>query len=271
MRHLQNLHTHSVYCDGVDTPEVLIRTAMEKGFESLGFSGHSPMWYSPYKTVTVEKTEVYKQKISQLKEEYKTTFPIYLGLEVDMYADIDMTGYDYLIGSVHYLKLGDDYVGFDRPLDVVRNVIHTHFGGDGLAFAKAYYEAMAQLPQYGKFDIIAHFDLITKNIEAAPLFDESSTDYLRYATDAMEALRGKIPFFEVNTGAISRGYRTMPYPSVPLVKELKSRGFGAIISSDCHDARHLDLGFEEARKILEECGFTERYILTESGFEAVAL
>ena len=72
MKHLQNLHTHSVYCDGADTPEVLIRTAMEKGFESLGFSGHSPMWYSPYKTVTVEKTEAYKQKISQLKEEYKT-------------------------------------------------------------------------------------------------------------------------------------------------------------------------------------------------------
>ena len=271
MQHLQNLHTHTTYCDGADTPEEMIRFALEKGFESLGFSGHSPMWYSPYKLITPEKTEAYKREITALKEKYESTFPLYLGLEVDMYSGVDMTGYDYLIGAVHYLKCGEDYVGFDRPLDVVQAVIDTYFGGNGLAFAKAYYEAMAQLPQYGNFDIIAHFDLVAKNIEAAPLFDESSVEYLRYATDAMDALRGKIPFFEVNTGAMSRGYRTTPYPSVALIKEFKKRGFGAIISSDCHDGRHLDLGFEDSRNLLAECGFAERYILTENGFKAVAL
>ena len=34
MKHMQNLHTHTIYCDGVNTPEELIQEAMRKGFES---------------------------------------------------------------------------------------------------------------------------------------------------------------------------------------------------------------------------------------------
>ena len=36
----QNLHTHTVYCDGNDTPEEMVLTAIEKHFDILGFSGH---------------------------------------------------------------------------------------------------------------------------------------------------------------------------------------------------------------------------------------
>ena len=39
----QNLHTHTVFCDGRDTPEELITHAISLGFESLGFSKHSHM------------------------------------------------------------------------------------------------------------------------------------------------------------------------------------------------------------------------------------
>ena len=43
----QNLHTHGVLCDGKDDYESTIRRAMELGFSSIGFSGHSYMSYSP--------------------------------------------------------------------------------------------------------------------------------------------------------------------------------------------------------------------------------
>ena len=94
---------------------------------------------------------------------------------------------------------------------------------------------------------------------------------LSAALEAAHALAGKIPFFEVNTGAIARGYRTTPYPSLFLMKELKRLGFGAVISSDCHDRRYLDCAFDAAAESVRACGFTERYILTASGFTAVAL
>ena len=100
--------------------------------------------------------------------------------------------------------------------------------------------------------------LITKNIEIIPFFDMYSKEYINAAVEAMEALQGKIPFFEMNTGAISRGYRTTPYPTIPLLKELKRLGFGAIISSDCHDGTYLDHGFDTCREMLKEAGFGEK-------------
>ena len=56
-----------------------------------------------------------------------------------------------------------------------------------------------------------------------------------------------------------------------LLKEFREMKFGAVISSDCHNGQLLDCGFEEARSILDLCGFTERYVLTDTGFAAVAL
>lgn len=229
------------------------------------------MPYSMYKKITPETTEAYKREVSALKEKYRGEFPIYLGLEVDMYSGVDMTGYDYLIGTVHYLKKGDGYVGFDRSPEVVQQAIDEHYGGDGMTFARAYYEAVANLPKYGDFDIIGHFDLLAKNLEVIPYFDEHSPEYLSLAKETISALKGKIPLFEVNTGAMARGYRSIPYPIPELVKEFKAQGFGAVISSDCHDGRYLAHGFEEARELLLTCGFTERYILTENGFRAAEL
>lgn len=267
----QNLHTHTTWCDGVDTPEEMIRIALSKGFDSLGFSGHSYNPRSPYSHVTEETTQAYKKEILELKEKYSREIKLYLGLEVELCGAADLRDYDYLIGAVHYVPWEEEWLAFDRTAEVVRELIDTRFGGDSLAYARRYYETLATLPQYGEFDIIGHFDILTKHVENISMFDMEDRRYISYATDAMDALRGKIPLFEVNTGAMARGYRTAPYPTATLLRELRSRGFGAVISSDCHDGRYLDHWFQEAEALLAACGFRERYVLTDEGFAPVAL
>ncbi len=271
MTYKQNLHTHSCYCDGRDTPEEIIETAIQKGFHSIGFSGHSYMAHSTYASasITLERTELYKVEVQRLKEKYKGQFPIFLGLEVDLHSEVDLEGYDYLIGSFHYFKLGEEYVGFDRSPEECRRIVDTYFGGDGLAFAKEYYRQIVALPEKANFDILGHFDLIAKNIEADRFFDPESPEYLEAAIGAIKALAGKIPYFEVNTGCIARGYRSYPYPSLSLIKELQRYGFKPVITSDCHNREDLDCGFAEAERLLKESGFTAYYILTEDGFRAV--
>ena len=266
MKYLQNLHTHCTYCDGKDTPEEMIAYALEKGFDSLGFSSHSFAYYSNYGIITKEKIDEYRKVIPELKKKYADRIKIYMGIEYEMYCEEDQTGYDYLIGAAHYLKHPDGWVDFDRNGDWVQGLIDKFYGGDGLAFAKAYYETVADMPNWGKFDIVAHFDIISKNIETHPFFDPESKEYLSYALGAMEALRGKIPFFEVNTGAISRGYRTSPYPTATMLKHFKEMGFNAVISSDCHDGRYLDCHFKESAELLKACGFKEKFVLTDQGF-----
>lgn len=267
----QNLHTHTTWCDGIDTPEEMIGHALSKGFDSLGFSGHSPNPWSTYTHVTEETTRAYREEILRLKQRYSDKIKLYLGLEVEICGSADLQGYDYLIGAVHYLPFGQEWVAFDRSAASVRELIDTRFGGDGMAFARKYFETASTMPQYGNFDIIGHFDIHTKHIETLAMFDMEDKRYLAYATDAMDALRGKIPLFEVNTGAMARGYRTAPYPTATLLREFRKRGFGAVISSDCHDGRCLDFGFDAAEALLRECGFRERYVLTDAGFVAVGL
>ena len=37
-----NYHTHTILCDGKDTAEEIIIEAIARGFETIGFSAHSP-------------------------------------------------------------------------------------------------------------------------------------------------------------------------------------------------------------------------------------
>ena len=61
---------------------------------------------------------------------------------------------------------------------------------------------------------------------------------------------GDKPVFEINTGAISKGYRTTPYPSADQIAYIKSKGGVLILSSDSHAAGTICYGFEEFGKIL---------------------
>ena len=272
MLYPQNLHTHGILCDGKNEYEDTIQKAIEIGFTSIGFSGHS---YTPYSNglycMTPEGTEQYKRKIALLKECYKEKIDVFCGLEFDIYSEDTMQDYDYIIGTLHYLKLGNKFVGLDRSADAVKELIDTHFDGNGLNYVKAYYEQLARLPQYGKFDIVGHFDLVTKHSESHSFFEESSEEYKKYAKECLYTLAEKIDVFEVNTGAIARGYRTTPYPSSFLLKEIKKAKKNIIISSDCHDNNFLNYKFDNAIQLCRECGFREVQVLTKEGFKGIAL
>ena len=114
MNPIQNLYTHTTFCDGVNTVEQMIKSAIDKNFKSIGFSSHSYTTYSAQYTMPIEKTNEYKSEVRRLKEKYKGIIDVFLGLELDAYSDVDQSGYDYIIGSLHCLKMGEELVGFDR-------------------------------------------------------------------------------------------------------------------------------------------------------------
>ena len=271
MNTLQNLHQHTTFCDGKDTPEEVVLTAIEKGFGGIGFSGHCYMEYAKYYSMSLESTREYRKEIARLKEKYADQIDVFCGLEFDLCCPERPEGYDYVIGSLHGLRFdGVDYE-FDGIAEHFQHMIDTHFAGDGNAFAREYYRQLAWLPDFGDCDIIGHFDLITKHRDSIQFFDSDTKEYRHAAIEAAEALAGRIPYFEVNTGAIARGYRTTPYPDPFIIKELKRLGFGAVISSDCHQKHLIDCYFKEAEELLKSCGYKERHILTKEGFVPVSL
>jgi len=263
---LQNLHTHSSYCDGRDTPREMIEAAIRLGFDSLGFSSHANSTSSLGSIM--RDVDGYHKEITALKAEYSGRIKIYLGTELDRYSEgcIPDFKYDYLIGSTHSTKVGDEHIFYDMGLDVAEDAINRVLGGDSEEYFRLYYRTVAEMPSHIPMDIVGHFDLLTKYSEEKKLFDEDSRAYRSAALEALSAVREKCELFEVNTGAIGRGYRTTPYPAPFILDEMRRLDCKLILSSDCHDSRKLDCNFKETLEYIKAHGFGELYYLTDSGF-----
>ena len=80
MTPLSNLHTHTVYCDGKNTAEELIRRAVELGWKSIGFSGHAYTACDTAYCMSRENTALYQQEILTLREKYRDAIQVYLGM-----------------------------------------------------------------------------------------------------------------------------------------------------------------------------------------------
>lgn len=258
-----NLHTHSTFCDGKNTPEEIVIKAMEKGFSAIGFSGHA---YTGFDVrYCMRDTEGYIAEINRLKQVYGGDIEIYLGMEEDAFAETDRSRLDYIIGSSHYFCVDGRYYPIDSSYDYFKKCLEV-FKYDCVSLAETYYSSFVKYIKSRKPDIIGHFDLITKFDELdVSLFLENG-EYKKiaenYALQAAEA--GCI--FEVNTGAISRGMRKTPYPSKELLYALKKQDAGLILSSDSHVTDTLDFGFEEATAYLRDIGFKHLYTLSRSEF-----
>ena len=89
---LSNLHTHSTFCDGRNTPEEIVLAAIDKGFSSIGFSGHG---YTPYDLrYCMKDTEGYIAEINRLKTKYQGRIKILLGIEEDAFAPAYRKNFD---------------------------------------------------------------------------------------------------------------------------------------------------------------------------------
>ena len=84
MKNKQNLHIHSTWSDGKNTPRELIEEAIAKGFDSIGFSEHSSMYFRHIsQQLYISDMEPYKQEIRRLKAEYKGKIDVFCGLEFE--------------------------------------------------------------------------------------------------------------------------------------------------------------------------------------------
>lgn len=261
---LTNYHTHSTFCDGKNSPEEIVRYAIDKGFVAIGFSGHG---YTPYDLrYCMKDTETYASTVLQLKEKYKDKIQVYLGVEEDAFAPVDRSLFDYIIGSSHYYHVKDKYYPIDSSIDYFRKCIEV-FEGDAERMAEEYFSAFCNYILTRKPDIIGHYDLITK-------FDEKHTDlflgnakYHAIVKKYTKIIASDGHIFEANTGAIARGLRTSIYPAENLLYIIKNSDSGLILASDSHTVETLDAHFDETRAFLKDIGFEYIYFLLDGRFQ----
>ena len=132
-----NCHTHTVFCDGKNTPEEMVLAAIDKGFSCLGFSFHSPMKDNAFWTIRPEKIPEYTAEIRRLQTQYADRIEILSGIELDSnYTLVDPNDYDYVITSVHQLTDGTAFCDVDDTADKLQTCCKDWFGGDWLQLAE---------------------------------------------------------------------------------------------------------------------------------------
>ena len=261
----QNLHTHTLFDDGKNSPDDMAEAAIRAGFHSLGFSGHSTVPYD--NDWTLKDIPAYLQAITDAKCRFAGKLDIYNGLEWDIISKQDLSPYEYIIGSIHHITIGDEYPSIDDTVEVADDCLARYFDGDKNSMIQAYFAQYDYLAGCDFVDIIGHFDLLNKFSR----FDEDSPLYKDCAMAALEKLAAKDKIFEVNTGAMSRGYRTVPYPNVFLLKELQAKKCRVLISSDAHSTNAIGYAFSDMAELLVSLGFHEAWYYTPEGFKPFAL
>lgn len=250
---LADFHAHTNYCDGDNTPEEMVRAAAEKGLAAFGLSGHGYTPFDESYCMSLEEEAAYEREVRNLTAEYAGRMEVLCGAEQDCLAGRPTRDWDYVIGSVHYIDCsgeGGGIVPIDESREIWLDTAERIFGGDVYGMIERFYETAAQVCDRTGADIIGHLDLITKYNTGGEgggkgeLFDEGHPRYVaawRKAVDRL--LEAGVPF-EINTGGISRGYRSDAYPAGPIREYIAERGGRFIFSSDSHNTETLCRRFE---------------------------
>ena len=241
----KDLHMHTCYCDGADAPEEMVRSAIEKGLHTVGISSHSYTFFDESYCMQKEEVPRYLAECRYLRAKYFDRIHVLCGVEQDYYSDYPTDEFDYVIGSVHYVKVEDEYIPVDESISILKDAVYNHFGGDIYALCELYFATVADVVNKTDCDIIGHFDLISKFIEREPLFDIHHPRYVAAWQKAVDQLLQHDVPFEINTGAISRGYRTSSYPNEEMIAYIKAHGGRFVLSSDAHSTKDIAFRFEE--------------------------
>ncbi len=297
---IASVHNHSTYCDGKHTLRQMAEKACELGLKTLGMSGHATMPTDMSYCMTKAGSVAYAKELLELKAEFAPRLEILLGIEWDFLCENDVfnveqkkfpdfsamqkAGFalDYWVGSVHYFQEGDKKpYPIDNSIEEMQEAINVLYNGDAYLAVEAYFENVAKMAQM-KPTVLGHFDLIKKLNKPCNLlnkeqktnenkstsyviFDETAPRYVSAALKALKMARDNDCLIEINTGAVSRGYRDDFYPSDFLLEEWHKLGGKITITADAHSAENLCFGFAQAAACAKKAGFTHQYVIHSGG------
>ncbi len=270
---LFDLHTHTVFCDGKNTAEEMVQAAIAKGCKTIGFSGHAPVMANGDTDwcMSNDILSVYRKEVLDLKAKYADQIEVALGLELDYFFSEVPISLEYSIGSVHYVKKNGEWIPVDATPEIIHDAVTRLYEGDYMAYARDFFSLEAEVVNQTHCDIVGHFDLLTKFNEKYPYLNESDPIYQGYACEALDCLLKQDVLIEINTGAISRGWRNTPYPADFILKRIAEKNGRVILNSDAHSTKHICFQFDRAIEFARACGIRELWGYQNQTFQPISI
>jgi histidinol-phosphatase (PHP family) len=252
----------------------VLEAAAAAGYHTFGVSEHAPRSQERFLHPTEREKgydipqlhaefEAYAKAIDHLAGEFADRLVVLRGFEAEViptagYRDEmlgirERFGFDYMVGSVHYV----DETSIDGPKTDFETVL-ARSGGLERAAVK-YYEAVAEMVEALRPEVVGHLDLIRRNAEPDAKLD---TPAIRKAAGlALEAVHAYGCILDLNTAGYRKGLGS-PYPAPWLLRQAHEMGIGFCFGDDSHGPHQVGEGVEKARDYLLENGVNTVTVLT---------
>jgi histidinol-phosphatase (PHP family) len=227
--------------------------AAERGIEELGVSEHVHRFRQ---ALDVWQHEWWVRNAVDDLDEYvafvRERTDLRLGIEADwvsgredrMASLLDAHEWDYVVGSVHFLR--DETVD-DREWDVWRTA------RDPDDVWRRYFTTLGHAAGSGMYDVLAHPDLVKVWGGESP---RPEGDLRRFYELAMEGIADTRVAIEVSTAGLRKPVGEI-YPDPAFLRWCLECGCPVSLSSDAHVPEDIGHGYDRALELLGELGVTE--------------
>ena len=227
--------------------------ADERGIAELGVSEHVhrfrqalDVWQHPFwRANAVDELDAYCGFVRERTD-------LRLGIEADFIPGredrmanlLEAHPFDYVVGSVHFLR--------DGALDMEAYDV---WGATRSAeeIWRRYFRTLGEAARSGLFDILAHPDLVKVWGSERPRPDG---DLRRYYEQAIEGIAESGIAVEVSTAGLRKPAREI-YPAPAFLEMCVDAGAPVALSSDAHCPEDVGADYEQALELLERVGVRE--------------
>jgi histidinol-phosphatase (PHP family) len=264
MNPISDYHMHTPLCGhAVGEPRLYAEHAVNVGLQEIGFSDHAPMVNKEMPGITMKMSELaqYHTMIENVRNQFKEKLRIKISLEADFIPGhedktekiIKGYDYDYIIGSVHFIK---DW-GFDNPAEKNRwneeNITQVY---------RDYFELLRQCARTGFFNIMGHVDLVKKfgHRPTQDVFDDVEKTAKTFKETGVAV--------EINTSGLRKPVGEI-YPSLAHLRIYRKHGVPLTFGSDAHDPNDVGRDFDQGVILAQEAGYREYVLFKNRKIEKV--
>jgi histidinol-phosphatase (PHP family) len=231
--------------------------ASERGIAELGVSEHV---YRFRQALDVWRHPFWMQYAKDDLDEYcafvREETDLRLGIEADFVPGgedrmanlLEARDFDYVIGSVHFLREGavdmDDYSVWDSGPTRPRSAEEVW---------RRYFQTIGESARSGLFDVVAHPDLVKYWGDGARTPDG---DLRRYYELAIDGIAESGVAVEVSTAGLRKPAGEL-YPAPAFLQMALDAGARVALSSDAHRPQDVGADYEQALAVLDQLGVRE--------------
>lgn len=251
---IADCHMHTKLCGhAYGTPRQYVDRAVREGLDLITFTCHAPMedeaiFHGRGIRMSLQEETVYRDMVSEAREYGATRgVEVLCGIEAEYYPDesvlhglwsrLEERPFDFVLGSLHH-----QLSGFRQWL---------HSLGPAEKIATAYFDLVTQAIRSGRYDSIAHPDLIRIYGTIPPFQPAEQEAAIRRM---LAAAGGTGTCLEVNTSGLSKELFEI-HPAVEILIWAKAEGVDLTLGSDAHLPEQVGQHFAKARELLRSIGF----------------